>query len=72
MNISGTINALRLLKRPQIVVPNLVVPTFAALSIPLPFAGVRGIVLDKDNCFAKPNELRVFAEYEVRLVGNLY
>lgn len=66
MNVSGIINSFRLFYNPALFVPNLTVPTFD--QIPLPIPALKGkpaslIILDKDNCFAEPHSYIVYPEY---------
>lgn len=46
--------------------PQLAVPTFADLPIPLVIPGrtIKAVVLDKDNCFAKPYDDNVWPAYD--------
>ena len=65
MNVSGTINILRLFTNPALCLPHYTVSTFDQLPVPLSAAfvarngekkpDIRAVVLDKDNCFAVPN-----------------
>ncbi|AGO14184.1 AaceriAER392Wp [[Ashbya] aceris (nom. inval.)] len=63
LNLSGTLNACKLLVNPRLCLPDIVVPTFADLPIPLG-PNIKAVVLDKDNCFAYPHEDRVWPAYE--------
>lgn len=69
MNLSGTVNALRLLYAPRQFMPGVSVATFAQLPVPIPprkdGGEIKVVVLDKDNCFAVPHENRVFPDYMV-------
>ncbi|KAF2398562.1 HAD-superfamily phosphatase [Trichodelitschia bisporula] len=66
-NLSGTLNTLRLLHQPSLILPHLTIPTFAHLPIPLTIppspdqkpTTIRAIILDKDNCFAAPHSLSI-------------
>ncbi|QPG74497.1 Phosphatidylglycerophosphatase gep4 mitochondrial [Brettanomyces nanus] len=65
-NLSGTLNTLRLLTRPELCIPHLAIPTFNDLPVPIVISGrgpIKAVVLDKDNCFAKPYENRVWPQY---------
>lgn len=64
-NLSATINILRLLTNPQLCMPHIIVPTFNNLAIPIqnPNGEIKAIVLDKDNCFAKNHDDKVWPEY---------
>lgn len=46
--------------------PHVVVPTFNNLPVPIvvPNTTIKAIVLDKDNCFAKAHDDKVWPEYE--------
>ncbi|KAK5129810.1 hypothetical protein LTR08_002787 [Meristemomyces frigidus] len=78
MNLSATLNTLRLLANPALCLPHHTIPTFTALpiplTIPLPPAhnpnakpprqpDIRAVVLDKDNCFALPNTTSIHPPY---------
>lgn len=70
MNISATLNVFRLLANPSLCLPHHQVPSFNELFFPLSkIAGlgpeIKAIVLDKDNCFAKNYDDKVWHEYEV-------
>lgn len=62
MNISGTLNALRVVYNPRVCMPQLVVPTFNDLPVPIN-PNIKAVVLDKDNCFAYPQENKVWKAY---------
>lgn len=76
MNVSGTLNAFKLLLNPALCLPHHTIPTFDQLPIPLSRAliphnatsekkpDIRAVILDKDNCFAVPHETRVYKPYE--------
>lgn len=77
MNLSATINVLKLIQNPSLCLPHAAIPNFNNLPIPLSTAfvlrhgekaDIRAVVLDKDNCFAIPKENAVYKPYEV---GNL-
>lgn len=63
LNLSATINAARLITEPSICVPSCKYANFNEMKLPLP-AHIKGIVLDKDNCFAKAHDDKVWHEYE--------
>lgn len=63
LNISGTVNAFRLLLNPRICEPRACVATFNDLLIPLP-DHIKAIVIDKDNCISYPNKTEIWREYE--------
>lgn len=62
MNISATLNALRLIYNPKLCRPQLTIGTFNELPVPVG-PHIKAIVLDKDNCFAYPYENNVWPEY---------
>lgn len=68
MNVSGTLNSLRILYNPSLFLPTATISTFASLPIPLPEkvpgTPIKVVLLDKDNCFAVPHTNDVFAEYQ--------
>ncbi|CUM64284.1 uncharacterized protein PRCAT00001882001 [Priceomyces carsonii] len=71
-NISATLNVSRLLLNPSLCLPHLTVSSFDQLTFPIKFsnfsqANIKGIVLDKDNCFAKDKDDKVWPEYSVCL-----
>lgn len=63
MNLSGTLNILRLLYNVNLCKPRAVYSTFKDIPIPLN-RKIKAIVLDKDNCFAYPKQNNVWPEYE--------
>ncbi len=73
LNVSATLNLLRVLAKPGLCLPHATVPTFNELPVPLNRAfgkygkvDIRAVVLDKDDCFARPNENEVYKPYRVR------
>ena len=76
MNVSGTLNAFKLLFNPSLCLPHASISNFSQLPIPLSTAfntgekgelpDIRAVVLDKDNCFARPKENEIYEEYHVR------
>lgn len=64
MNISATLNVLRLFAAPHLCLPHLTVASFDKLPLPLPMPNVKAIVLDKDNCFAKAHDDKVWPDYK--------
>ncbi|GAB7357892.1 hypothetical protein MBLNU230_g0061t1 [Neophaeotheca triangularis] len=74
MNVSATVNVLRLFSNPALCLPHHTIPTFDQLPIPLSKAfanssngekpDIRAVVLDKDNCFAIPKQNEVHKAYE--------
>jgi phosphatidylglycerophosphatase GEP4 len=75
MNISGIVNAFKLLRDPSLCLPHHTVSNFNHLPIPLSKAftarhgektpDIRAVILDKDNCFAVPHENEVHKPYQV-------
>ncbi|ODQ81854.1 hypothetical protein BABINDRAFT_174458 [Babjeviella inositovora NRRL Y-12698] len=69
LNLSASINVSRLLYNPALCLPNLIIPTFETLPIPLQFphqpanVTIKAVVLDKDNCFAKDHDDKVWPAY---------
>lgn len=76
MNISATLNVFRLLVTPSYSLPHLTVSSFDKIPIPLKFPNhqpnIRAIVLDKDNCFAKAYDDKVWPEYKVCRIALIY
>ena len=78
MNISATLNVFNLLRNPRLCLPHATVPTFERVPISISTAltvanggrrpDIRAVVLDKDNCFAKPKENSIYGPYKVRLI----
>lgn len=76
-NLSGTLGALSLIFRPAQCLPQAVVRNFNELPIPISKAfesdarfrkvNIRAVVLDKDDCFARPGETEIAAEFKVRI-----
>lgn len=80
MNLSGTINIFRLLYAPKLARPHVMLHQFNDLTFPLGKCiaanvkrkygvdvepDIRAVVIDKDNCFAKPHSLEVWPAYKV-------
>ncbi|ODQ47375.1 hypothetical protein PICMEDRAFT_71451 [Pichia membranifaciens NRRL Y-2026] len=68
-NLSATLNIVRLAFNPQLCMPHLVVPTFNGIPVPIPSTDskIKAVVLDKDNCFAKAHDDKVWPEYTEKL-----
>lgn len=76
-NLSGTLGALSLILRPAQCLPQAVVRNFNELPIPISKVfesdarfknvNIRAVVLDKDDCFARPGETEIAAENKVRI-----
>ncbi|ANZ77250.1 BA75_04136T0 [Komagataella pastoris] len=69
MNVSATLNVSRLLISPSLCLPHMMIPTFKDLPITpafplMPEKGIKAIVLDKDNCFAKAHDDKVWPDYQ--------
>ena len=74
MNLSGTLNALRLLVQPHLCLPHSTIATFDGIPIPVSKAliqanggkepDIKVIVLDKDNCFAEARRNVVYPPYK--------
>lgn len=66
-NASAVVNASRLAYSPSICLPHLKVKTFDEIPIPLVIPGqsatIKGLVIDKDNCFAKDKDDKVWPPY---------
>ena len=83
MNLSGTLNAFKLLYAPRLARPHVILSQFSDLTFPLgkcittnikrkygvdvPEPDIRAVVIDKDNCIAKPHALEVWPPYTVSL-----
>ena|SRR5579862_1000827 len=81
MNLSGTINTFRLLYAPRLARSHVVLNQFSDLTFPVskcivtnvrrqygvdvPEPDIRAVVIDKDNCIAKPHSLEVWPAYKV-------
>jgi phosphatidylglycerophosphatase GEP4 len=81
MNLSGTINTFRILYAPKLARPHVVLSQFSDLTFPVsrcivanvkrlhgidvPEPDIRAVVIDKDNCIAKPHSLEVWPAYKV-------
>lgn len=73
MNVSGTLNVLKLFTNPALCLPHHTVATFDQLPIPLSTAfkakdgekkpDIRAVILDKDNCFAVPKANHIHEPY---------
>jgi phosphatidylglycerophosphatase GEP4 len=80
LNLSASLNILRLLSKPTLCLPHATIPTFNELPIPLDTAFgrdgkrpvIEAVVLDKDDCFAYPERNEVYESYKVRLPKNIY
>ncbi|KAI5964502.1 hypothetical protein KGF57_000994 [Candida theae] len=69
LNLSATLNISRLLYNPGLCLPHITVKSFDQLTLPFqipnhPNVKIKGVVLDKDNCFAKDHDDKVWPAYE--------
>ena len=79
MNISATLNIFRLFRDPALCLPHATISNFNYLPVPLSTAfyqgekgtrpDIRAVVLDKDNCFARPGENEVYRSYTVSVIS---
>lgn len=75
MNISGTLNAFKLVLNPGLCLPHYKVSTFNDIPVPLSSAfrhgekeaDIRAVILDKDNCFAIPHQDEIYPPYREKL-----
>lgn len=72
-NLSATLNIFRVIANPNLCLPHATVSTFKDLPVPLNKAfekygkvSIKAVVLDKDDCFARPHENEVYKPYKVR------
>lgn len=75
LNISATLNLLRLISQPNLCLPQCTISTFAQIPVPLDDAfvdkrgqkrtDIKAVILDKDNCFATPHTNYVHESYQV-------
>lgn len=66
-NVSATLNVSRLLTKPGLCLPHITVPSFDNITFPIKVndnVEIKGIVLDKDNCFAKDKDDKVWPQYK--------
>lgn len=76
MNVSATVNVLRLFVNPSLCLPHHTIATFDQLPVPLSQAfirngsdkkpDIRAVVLDKDNCFALPKTNVIHPPYTTK------
>lgn len=77
MNVPATLSAFKMLWKPSLCLPHTTISTFDQIPIPLSKAliaakgskepDIRAVVLDKDNCFAKPKQNDIHGPYKVGL-----
>jgi phosphatidylglycerophosphatase GEP4 len=81
VNLSAALNAFRLLYEPQLARPHVVISQFSDLKFPLGnciamnvkrrfqtdirVPDIRAVVVDKDNCIAKPHQSELWHAYKV-------
>lgn len=73
LNLSASLNIFKLIARPSLCLPHATVGTFNDLPVPLDrlfskpgrSVDIRAVVLDKDDCFAYPEESAVYDSYKV-------
>ncbi|CCC71502.1 hypothetical protein NCAS_0H01920 [Naumovozyma castellii] len=63
MNISATLNVFKLFYNPKLCLPQLTIPTFQNLPIPIN-TSIKAIVVDKDNCISFPHDDKIWPAYE--------
>ncbi|OBA21240.1 HAD-superfamily phosphatase [Metschnikowia bicuspidata var. bicuspidata NRRL YB-4993] len=67
LNASAVTNISRLAYNPALCLPHLTVSSFDKIPLPIEIPGhtpeIKGIVLDKDNCFAKDHDDKVWPAY---------
>lgn len=75
LNLSASLNVFKLLFKPGLCMPHHTTATFNDLPIPLDRAlvkegrrvDIRAVVLDKDDCFAIPDDSEVYEPYKVSI-----
>jgi phosphatidylglycerophosphatase GEP4 len=73
LNLSASLNVFKLLFKPGLCMPHHTAATFNELPIPLDRGlfkegrrvDIRAVVLDKDDCFAIPDDTEVYGPYRV-------
>jgi len=73
LNLSGSLNIFRLLAKPALCLPHATIASFDDLPDPLEKAlqakdkkvDIKAVVLDKDDCFAYPEQNEVFITNKV-------
>lgn len=73
LNLSASLNLTRLIFKPSLCLPHHTVSTFNDLPIPLDKVlqrdgrkvDIRAVILDKDDCFAYPDDIDVYDPYKV-------
>ncbi|KAI8579769.1 hypothetical protein K450DRAFT_265711 [Umbelopsis ramanniana AG] len=65
LNVSGIVNAFRVLRNPSLIIPHLVVDDIRQIDYKkLKQQGVKVMAFDKDNCLTAPYENRISADFE--------
>ena len=80
LNLSASLNIFKLIANPSLCLPHTTVATFDDLPVPLnrAFEGrskkvdIRAVVLDKDDCFAIPDQHEVHEPYKVIPFGLIH
>lgn len=71
MNLNAVSYALKCIGSPRKFMPNITVGTFNDLPVPIPPLSnkfpIKVVILDKDNCFAKPHTTIVWPEYQAKM-----
>ena len=62
-NLSATLNVARLLWAPSLCMPQMTIKLFGELPVPIA-SHIKGVVVDKDNCFARDGDDKVWPEYQ--------
>lgn len=76
LNLSASLNITRLIFKPSLCLPHHTVSTFNDLPIPLEKGlqkdgrkvEIKAVVLDKDDCFAYPDNVEVYDSYKVPII----
>lgn len=67
-NASAVANVSRLAYSPSLCLPHMAVSSFDKLPVPLSVSGggaqIKGLVIDKDNCFAKDHDDKLWPAYQ--------
>lgn len=62
-NLSATLNVAKLLWAPSLCMPQMTIKLFGELPVPIA-SHIKGVVVDKDNCFARDGDDKVWPEYQ--------
>ncbi|CAI5760678.1 unnamed protein product [Candida verbasci] len=63
-NLSATLNFSKILYNPSLVLPTVTISSFDQLKLPI--NGIKGIVLDKDNCISKDHDDKIWPSYSAK------